>query len=188
MIANALIFLVQTICDFFAGALLLRFWMQWARAPIRNPLSEFLQALTNFIVLPARRVIPGLWGHDLATLVLAWIVLVIETALVLLIKDIPLQISVVGAIAAIAAVLMLRVAVYLVMFVIFMLAILSWVNPGHWMGSSLNALARPILRPLQRFIPPIGAFDLTPLIALIVCQLILMLPLAFLEGLAGRLL
>lgn len=188
MIANALTFLVQTICDFFAGALLLRFWMQWARAPLRNPLSEFLQALTNFVALPARRVIPGLWGHDLATLVLAWVVMFIETVLVMLIKGIPLQLGAVAAFAAIAAVMTLRVAVYLVMFVIFMLAILSWVNPGHWMGSTLNALARPILHPLQRLIPPVGAFDLTPLIALIVCQLILMLPLAFLEAVAGRLL
>jgi len=188
MIANALIFLVQTICDFFAGALLLRFWMQWARAPFRNPLSEFLQALTNFAVLPARRVIPGLWGHDLATLVLAWIVLFVETTLLLLIKGYAMHIGAVGALVAVSAVMLLRVAIYLVMFVIFMLAILSWVNPHNWMGSVLNAMARPILRPLQRIVPPIGAFDLTPLIALIVCQLILMLPLAYLEGLAGRLL
>jgi len=188
VISNALIFLVQTICDFFAGALLLRFWMQWARAPFRNPLSEFLRALTNFAVLPARRVIPGLWGHDLATLVLAWFILLVETTLLLLIKGYALHIGAAGALVAISAVMLLRVAVYLVMFVIFMLAILSWVNPHNWMGSVLTAMARPMLRPLQRIVPPVGAFDLTPLIALIVCQLILMLPLAYLEGLAGRLL
>ena len=188
MIANALNFLVQTICDFFAGALLLRFWMQWARAPFRNPLSQFLQALTNFIVLPARRVIPGLWGHDLATLVLAWLVLLIETTLVLLIKGYALNIGAIGALLAISAVMLLRVAVYMMIFVILVLAVLSWVNPGHWMGSILSAMARPILRPLQRIVPPVGAFDLTPLIALIVCQLILMLPIAYLEGLAARLL
>ena len=89
---------------------------------------------------------------------------------------------------AIAAVMVLRVAIYLVMFVIFVLAILSWVNPNNWMGSVLSAMARPLLRPLQRIVPPIAHFDLTPLIALIVCQLLLMLPLAYLEGMAGRLL
>ena len=188
MISNALIFLVQTLCEFFAGMLLLRFWMQWSRAPFRNPLSEFLQALTNFMVLPARRVIPGLWGHDLATLVLAWLILLIETVLVLAIKGYALNMGAAGALLALSLVLMLRVAVYLAMFVIIVQAVLSWVSPQAWMSSVLSAVSRPLLRPLQKFIPPVGNFDLTPLVALIVCQLILMLPLAYLELQAARLL
>lgn len=188
MISNALIFLVQTLCEFFAGVLLLRFWLQWARAPFRNPLTEFVQALTRFAVLPARRVIPGLWGHDLATLVLAWLTLLIETVLVLAIKGYALNIGAAGALIALSLVLMLRVAVYLVMFVIIVQAVLSWVNPQSWMNSVLSTISRPVLRPLRRIIPPVGSFDLTPLVALIVCQLILMLPLAYLELQAARLL
>ena len=187
MISNALIFLVQTLGEFFAGVLLLRFWMQWARAPFRNPLSEFLQALTNFAVLPARRVIPGLWGHDLATLVLAWITLLLETVLVLAIRGYAFHLGAVGVIAALSLLLLLRVAVYLAMFVIIVQAVLSWVSPHAWMSSVLSAVSRPLLRPLQRLIPPIGGVDLTPLAALIICQLILMLPLAYLEMQAARL-
>ena len=74
MVAQTLIFLLTTVGDLFVLALLLRFVLQWLRAPARNQLSEFLAALTNFIVLPARRVIPGWWGLDLATLVVAWLV------------------------------------------------------------------------------------------------------------------
>src|SRR5262245_64388601 len=90
MISGALIFLVNTVFDFFAVALLMRFYMQWARAPLRNPLSEFLNALTDWMVRPARRFIPGLWGLDLATLVLAWLILLIELFIVNEIKGLPL--------------------------------------------------------------------------------------------------
>ena len=73
MLSGALIFLVDTVFGLFVVALLLRFYLQWARVPYRNPLSEFLQALTDFMVRPARRLIPGLWGLDLASLALAWL-------------------------------------------------------------------------------------------------------------------
>ena len=71
MLAQTLIFLINTIGDLFAFALITRFLLQWVRAPARNQLSEFVAALTNFIVIPARRFVPGLWGLDLATLMLA---------------------------------------------------------------------------------------------------------------------
>ena len=73
MLVQTLIFLVTTLGDLFVLALLMRFLLQWARAPARNQLSLFLAAITDFAVRPARRVIPGWWGLDFATLVLAWI-------------------------------------------------------------------------------------------------------------------
>ena len=86
MLTEALLFFIQSVSGFFAGILLLRFWLQWCRAPVRNPLSEFVQTLTNFAVLPARRVIPGLWGMDLASLLLAWGVVIIEAVLTFAVK------------------------------------------------------------------------------------------------------
>jgi YggT family protein len=74
MIAQALAFLVDTLGTLLIVALLLRFWLQAARAPFNNPLSALLASVTNWGVKPLRRVIPGLWGLDLATLVLAWLV------------------------------------------------------------------------------------------------------------------
>ena len=66
--------------------LLLRYWLQVCRAAGRNPLSQFAQSLTNFVVVPARRVIPGLFGTDLSTVVLAWLTLVLELALTLALR------------------------------------------------------------------------------------------------------
>src|ERR1700693_275771 len=74
MFSDVLQFLLNTVFGLFVYALLLRFYMQLCRAPFRNPLGQFVVALTDFMVKPARRLIPGLSGIDWATLLLAWIV------------------------------------------------------------------------------------------------------------------
>jgi YggT family protein len=185
VISGALIFLVNTAFDLFTVALLLRFFMQWARAPLRNPLSDFLNALTDWMVRPARRVIPGLWGFDLATLVLAWLLQVIEMAIVLQIKGIHLGSQAGLAFAALvlmAAVSIVKLLIYIVMVVVIVQAVLTWVNPYSPVMPLLNSLSRPFLRVFRRFIPPIGNVDLSPLFVVIVCQLLLMVPIALLEG------
>ena len=188
MITEALLFLIQSVGGFFAGILLLRFWMQWCRAPVRNPLSEFVQALTNFAVLPARRFVPGLWGMDIASLLLAWLVLIIETVFTLAVKGLaPSTGAVVGMLLLLSLLMLVRLAVYLAIGSIFLLVIISWVNPASPMFSLINTLTRPLLRPIQRVVPPIGTVDLSPLIALLLLQLILMVPLAYLERLPALL-
>src|SRR5690606_22311190 len=73
MSSQILIFLIDTVLGLFSLALLLRFYMQLLRAPYYNPLSKFLITITNFIVLPVRRIIPSWRSFDLSTLVLAWL-------------------------------------------------------------------------------------------------------------------
>ena len=74
MFAQIGVFLVDAVASFFVFVLLARFHFQWLRVPFRNPVGEFVLATTSFMVLPVRRVIPGLAGLDLATLLLAWLV------------------------------------------------------------------------------------------------------------------
>jgi YggT family protein len=191
MIAGAFVFLVDTACGLFTFALLLRFYLQWARAPYRNPVSDFLRALTDFVVRPARRAIPGLWGLDFATLVLAWLVQGIESAIVLALQgwepgpQVGLALL---ALALLAAVKVLKLLVYIVLGAVLIQAVLSWVAPGSPVMPLLSAMARPWLRIFQRIIPPIGNVDLSPLFVLVAGQLLLMLPLAVLEGMVLRLL
>lgn len=191
MLAQTLIFLITTVGDVFVFALLLRFIMQWLRAPARNRLSEFVAALTNFIVLPARRVIPGLWGLDLATLALAWLTAALQLWLVLQVKGYELGSAVgvaLAALAALAALQIVRLVIYVVLFALVLQAILSWVQPASPFASTLGALTRPFLRPLQRVVPLIANVDVTPFIAMIICQLLLTVPMAWLEATVSRLL
>ncbi len=185
MLNDALIFVIHALCGFFASVLLLRFWMQACRVATRNPLSVFVQSLTNFAVLPARRLIPGLWGLDLATLMLAWLTLVIEVLLILLVRGMPPGSgAAAGVVFTMALLMLLRLAIYLAIGAIFMQVILSWVNPASPMAPVINALTRPLLQPIQRVVPPIGMIDLAPLIALLLLQLLL-IPLAYLERWIG---
>lgn len=188
---RALIFILETFLGLFALALSLRFFMQAVRAPARNPVSNFIAALTNFAVLPARRVIPGLWGLDLSSLVLAWVVELVLVIAVLSIRGYEFS-GAVGAaaigLALLAGVNLLRLFIYIVMVTTFLQAILSWVGPYSPAMPILHSMTRPFLRIFQRRVPLIGGVDLSPLFVLVVCQLLIMWPLAALEVLVGRML
>ena len=189
MLEKALIFLANTVFGLFTMALLLRFYMQWARAAYRNPLSDFLSALTDFMVRPARRVIPGLWGLDLATLVLAWLIQVVELFVILQIRDYPLASaggSAYAGLALLAMVAIVKLGLYVVIAVVVFQAVLSWINPYTPLAPLLNNMTRPFLRIFQKLIPPIGNVDLSPLVVIVICQLLLMLPVAYFEMALSR--
>jgi YggT family protein len=191
MLGDALIFIAQVAFGLLTLTLLLRFYLQWVRAPYRNPLADFVNALTDFMVRPARRVLPGLWGIDLPTLVLAWLMQLLEWLVVLQVRGFrfgaEIGIALIG-IAAVAAISVMKMLVYIVLFATLLQAVLSWVNPGSPVAPLLDAMTRPFLRMFRRRIPPIGNVDLSPLFLMVACQLLLMLPIAWLESAALRLL
>jgi YggT family protein len=185
LLADALIFLISTACGLFTVALLLRFYLQWARAAYRNPVSEFVNALTDFMVRPARNVIPGLWGLDLATLLLAWLIQYVELVLIMQIKGAGPGAAMGEAmvlLAIVAAIMVVKLGLYMVMIVVLVQALLSWINPYSPLAPLLSALARPFLRVFQRRIPPVANVDLSPLFVIIACQLLLMVPVAYAEN------
>jgi YggT family protein len=159
------VFLVDAVASFFVFMLLARFHFQWLRVPFRNPVGEFVLATTNWMVVPARRVIPGLAGLDLASLLLAWAVQAL---------GLWLQAAILGAepgfgmIAAVALVDLVRYSLYILVFAVIVQAVLSWVNPYTPLAPAFDALTRPFLRPLRRYVPPVGDVDLTPLILLVI--------------------
>ncbi len=177
--------LVQTVFGLFVFVLLLRFWMQVLRAPFRNPVGQFVTALCNWIVLPARRVIPGWLGLDLATLLVAWLAQTLMLALLLWLHGISLT-GLSGTAAAIlvgAAFLeLVRLSLYLLIGVVIVQVIVSWVNPYAPMAPIFNALTRPFYNLFRRFIPPVGGIDLSPLFVIVLAQVVL-IPLAALARL-----
>jgi YggT family protein len=185
MIAQALQFLVQTLGNLFVVAVLLRFLMQLLRVPFRNPFAQFIVAVTDFAVKPLRRVIPGLFGLDWASLVLG---LAVEFLVLLAgywLDDFPFGLA--GAniwpvLIGLALVRLLSLAVYLVMGLVLVRAVLSWVNPYSPLAPLIYELSEPFLRPLRRVVPNIANVDLTPLVLFLLCQLVLMVPLQTMES------
>jgi YggT family protein len=183
-------FLAETVIGLFSLALLLRFFLQLVRAPYRNPVSQFLCALTDFMVVPARRFVPGLWGVDLAALTLAWFTEVVLLLMLLALGGIELR-SALGTVffaaCLLAAVKIIKMSIYILMVAVIMQAILSWVNPYSPVMPLLNSLTLPFLRPLQRRVPTVANVDLSPLVLIIALQLMLMVPMAWLEMRVARL-
>ena len=73
MLIQIATFLLDNLVAFFVILLLARFHFQWLRVGFRNQVGEFVLATTNWIVMPARRVVPGIAGLDVATLLAAWL-------------------------------------------------------------------------------------------------------------------
>jgi YggT family protein len=182
MLNQALAFVVETVFHVFVLAALVRFWMQALKAPVRNPIAQFTMALTDFAVKPLRRVLPGLFRLDLASLAVAWAAEFALLAILALLREVPIASGpVLSILGFLAIVKLLRLTVYIVMGAVLLQALLTWVSPYHPVAPFFDALTRPFLKPFQKAVPTIGGVDVTPVLVLIACQLVLMLPVAWLE-------
>lgn len=180
---------VDFVGGFFVVLFLLRFYFQWLRVPFRNQVGEFVVATTNWMVKPARRVVPSLLGLDLASLLCAWLLQAALLALLLVIGGRDLSFApatAAGMVLAIALVDLLQLSVKILLFVVILQAALSWLSPGNPLQYVLDAVTRPLLRPLRRLLPPIANVDMSPLL-LILALLILLVPIAELRLMVGGL-
>jgi YggT family protein len=170
MLRDITTLLIDTVVIFFVFLLLLRFHFQWLRVPFRNQVGEFVLATTSWMVMPVRRVIPGLAGLDLATLLLAWLVQVLGLWIEAEVRG--LDPGMVGLVLA-ALVDLVRYSLYILVGAVIIEVVFSWINPGTPTPPVVSALTRPFLRPLRRYVPPIGNFDLTPLVLVVLAQVAL---------------
>jgi YggT family protein len=183
---NAGQFLIDTLFGLYILTFMLRFLFQWARTDFYNPVSQFLVKVTNPLLVPVRRIIPGLFGLDMAALLIMFLLGFIKLSLISLLQG-------GGILPAVFAVYtvaeLLQLAIYIFVFTIIVQAILSWINPHSYnpVTSLLYSLNQPLLRPAQRILPDLGGLDLSPLLVLIILQLMLMLVVAPLKDLAFRL-
>ena len=171
MLAQIVLLISGTILGFITLALLARFFMQWGRVSFRNPIGHFVITFTDWAVMPARRIIPGLFGLDMASLLLAWVVqilyVLIETSMGLPVSS-PLFIPLLG-LAYLA-----RMATYLVLGIVIVSVVLSWVGQQAPIAYVFNELSRPFLAPFRRLIRPLGGIDLSPLVLLLALQVVLL--------------
>jgi YggT family protein len=178
MIFQILALILQAVFGLFVTALLLRFWMQVFRVGFRNSVGGFVLAVTDWIVLPARRVIPALMGFDLASLICAWLAQAIFRYLLLL-----LTMSLLGSSSGLVIPYVLigslfdlmRYSIYLLGAVVVLQVLISWINPYSTMGPAIEPVLRPFYRRIRRVIPPIRGIDFSPLILLLMLQIFLIL-------------
>jgi YggT family protein len=183
VIAQVVAMVLNTLASLFVLTALVRFWMQVCRAPSRNPIAHFSMALTDWAVKPLRRIVPGLFSLDWSSLIVAW---AFEYVLLLLLKaleigEFPDNAVAYSVLLFMSFVELIRLSIYVFIGAIIVQAVLSWVNPYHPVGPFFNAFANPLLKPVRRVIPLIGGVDISPIFVLLVLQIVLMLPVAWLE-------
>jgi YggT family protein len=167
------ILIFSTLGGLYLLVVLLRFLLQIARADFYNPLSQFIAKATNPVLLPMRRVIPGLFGLDLACLVLALAVQFVTVFIGLLLAGSfnPLTALIWGALG-IASMVM-----YIYYVCMIAMIILSWVAPQtrHPAAMLATQLVRPLCSPIQRILPAMGGIDISPIFVFLLLQVVRML-------------
>ena len=176
LLFQVFLLIVKSVAGFFCVLLLVRFYMQVFRVSFANRFGNFVVQLTNWLVAPLRRVLPSFRGLDLASLLPAYLLQVVVVALLVVAG---------GGLAALPPELLvplivwrgrhavLRLSVYMLIGALLLQAVLSWVQPYGPLTRPLAQLTDPFLAPLRRLVPPISGFDLTPLIAVLLANIVL---------------
>ncbi|MDO8283786.1 MAG: YggT family protein [Rhodoferax sp.] len=163
--------LLEVAAGLIAGTCLLRLYMQYQRIPMSvrsgNPLAKFIFALTDWLVLPLRRVIPAVGRWDMASLVGAFLVQLAQFVILWALTGMTAGMLSVVVLAAFGLV---RMAISGMTGLVIIYAILSWVQ-SHSVGADfLERLVLPVLIPIRRVVPLVGGIDLSPLVLLLILQ------------------
>jgi YggT family protein len=165
--------LLEVVAGVLSGACLLRLYMQYLRVPMSvrsgNPLGRFVFALTDWIVLPLRRVLPSIGALDTASLVAGFFLQLAEFGLLWLISG---GAGGLFAVPILAFFGLLRMAISGLTGAVIVYALLSWVPSRSVMADVLERLVAPALQPIRRFLPLVGGIDLSPLVLLLVLQVL----------------
>nr|VFK41216.1 MAG: YggT family protein [Candidatus Kentron sp. SD]VFK46949.1 MAG: YggT family protein [Candidatus Kentron sp. SD]VFK78203.1 MAG: YggT family protein [Candidatus Kentron sp. SD] len=183
-VGNAGAFLIETLFGLYIMAVMLRFILQVVRADFYNPVSQFLIRITDPPLQHLRRVIPGLWGVDLALVVL---LLALQSVEIWLVFGLFGEGTNFFGILILSAARLLGLAIHVFMFSIIIHVAMSWINPHVYnpMVGLLYSLTEPLLGPARRFVPPVSGLDLSPIMVIVGLQLLSMLFIAPLASL-GR--
>ncbi len=171
---QALLFLINTLFGIYIICLMLRFLLQWVKADFYNPLCQVLMRITNPGLLTLRRFIPGLFGLDLAAVVLMLAAQVVCLALIAWVVSFPIN----GFIVVVAIFKLVLTLLNVYFFAILIMAVMSWIvhdlqrQPLYHLLWQLN---EPILRPIRRFLPTVAGMDFSPLVAVVLIQVIAIL-------------
>jgi len=173
---QAVIFLLNAVVSFFCTLFLLRFMMQALRVSFGGQLGGFVMALTNWAVKPLRRIIPGIGGFDWASLFAALMLQLLLAGLLIGAAGQPLvadNLTLGLMVGWFAVRSLLRLAVYILIGALILQAVLSWINPYSPLAAPIYQLTRPLLDPIRRILPSISGIDLSPLVAILLLQALL---------------
>lgn len=170
-LANAGALIVQAIFGLIIGLFFFRLLMQGLRVDFRNPISQFVYRATNPVLIPIQKALPVIHGWNLAALLITFLLMLLQTWLLYWLAGLSLNAL---ALLVISFALLIEFAAMALFWIIIIRAILSFVSPdpSNPAVQILYRLTDPIMKPMQRLIPPIGGFDISPIFVLLALQLV----------------
>lgn len=165
-VTSALSYVISAISSIILAILLLRLMLPLLRADFRNPIAQAILKITSPAVIPVRRIIPSVGRVDTATILLAFIIQVLALWLIFKMMGFDPTFS---YLAFEAAKKLVVLSIQIFVFAIFIRIIISWIAPGQYtpISAIVGTISEPVLSPLRRIIPPLGGFDISPLLAII---------------------
>ncbi len=155
-----------------AGACLLRLYMQYQKIPMAvrsgNPIGNFVFALTDWIVLPLRKLVPSVGRWDMASLLAIYLLELLQYLILWGLGGAGAGLPQLPVLAAFGSVRLLLSAMTGLVIVY---AVLSWVQSQSPLTDLMERLAAPPLRPIRKVIPLVGGIDLSPLVLLVLLQI-----------------
>jgi len=163
---------IQTLGSMYLFIVVLRFMLQLARADFYNPISQFAIKATNPVLIPIRRVVPGMFGIDLASIALA---LIVHYAVIQL-SALVLGAGIINPISVLiwALIGLLALTANLFFWGLLIMVICSWVAPQsqHPALMLLRQLVEPIMAPIRKIIPDMGGMDISPIFAFLALNVV----------------
>lgn len=169
---DALLFIVNTVFSLYLFVLVVRVLLAFAGANYFDPVTQFVARCTNFAVKPLRRVIPNYNGIEISTVILIVAIEFIKFAIILALTY--SSFSILG-LSLIAIADTLKLFLQTLFYAIILQAILSWVQPQSPLNMILYRINAPLMRPIQRLVPTIGGIDISPIPAMMILQLLIIL-------------
>ena len=164
--------LLEVAAGLLTGTCLLRLYMQHQRIPMSarsvNPMGKFIFALTDWLVLPLRRVVPAVGNWDMASLLAAFLLQLAQFMILWLLLVGGASLASVAVLAVFGVV---RMVISGLTGLVIVYAVLSWVQTRSYLSELLDRLVAPVLTPIRRVVPLVGGVDLSPLALLLLLQI-----------------
>ena len=164
--------LITFASSIYITIVIVRFILQLVRADFYNPLSQFIVSATNPLLMPLRKVVPGFFGIDIASIILALLLQMATMTLLMLVKGNGLP--PILLLLAYSAYELVSLVLNIYLFSLIVIVIVSWIAPGghNPAVALLSSITEPLLRPIRNTLPSTGGLDFSVMVALLIIYIL----------------
>jgi YggT family protein len=148
----------------------MRLILAWVGADYHNPITQFVVKMTSFFIKPMKKFLPDIRGIETSTLVA---IILVEVIKFFLITVLSFGLPNIFGLIILGIGDFIQLLIWALSIALILQVILSWVQPGSHVHQTLDKFTSPLMRPFQRVLPPVAGIDISPIPALIILQLLI---------------